>query len=154
MKGFHGAANSSDHSIAYSKLPVCPADTFTRRIALPSAMRASTVSEISGSKVPLRIWSTLRAPLSTSLQRCATASMREVVVDKLGAMILFDTPFDLAQLEIDDPFHDLVTDRVIRHHGQAAEKRGLENALQLGAQHFGQCRRIGNRIRTQALLHD
>ena len=38
------------------------------------AMRASTDSATSGSRVPLRMWSTLRAPVSTSVQRASTAS--------------------------------------------------------------------------------
>jgi hypothetical protein len=38
------------------------------------AIFSSTACAISGSSVPLRIWSTLRAPESTSVQRASTAS--------------------------------------------------------------------------------
>src|SRR5690606_34678401 len=63
-----------DQATLYLKAPFLPAPTLICPILPPSAMLAKTVSAISGRSVPLRIWSTLRAPESTSVQRASTAS--------------------------------------------------------------------------------
>ena len=68
----------------------------------PSAMRISTWRDMSGSKVLVRMLSTLRAPLSTSVQRLATRRSQRIVVDQVDLVILLDAPLDLAELEPDD----------------------------------------------------
>src|SRR5205823_10310192 len=65
-------------STRYLILPFLVALTFTRLIAPPSAIRASTESAISGSSVPFRMVSTLRAPESTSVQRARRSEERRV----------------------------------------------------------------------------
>src|SRR5690606_5730051 len=67
------------HACPYSKLAVnWPCSSTPRRArlsALASAMRASSVFDNSGRMVPLRMKSMLRAPVSTSVQRWAIASI-------------------------------------------------------------------------------
>ncbi len=67
------------HVILYVNAPESSTSTETFEIAWPSAMRDKKDSESSGSRLRVRIWSTLRAPLSTSLQRLAMFSMRASV---------------------------------------------------------------------------
>ncbi|KAG1385818.1 hypothetical protein G6F60_014699 [Rhizopus arrhizus] len=74
---FHQRSPSAQcHDTLYLKSPFLPAVTLMALIRFPSAIAASTLSAISGSRVPLRMWSTLRAPESTSVQRASTASTR------------------------------------------------------------------------------
>src|SRR5262245_30542716 len=58
---------SCNHSTAYVNAPLPSTPTFTRRTGRPSASRDRTSFEIVGKSVPVRMWSTFRAPLSTSL---------------------------------------------------------------------------------------
>src|ERR1035437_5768794 len=59
----------------YTKFPSAPIATRMDSSFCPSAMRVSNWREISGSNVLVRMLSTLRAPLSTSVQRRAISSM-------------------------------------------------------------------------------
>ncbi len=64
--GYFPYANS------YRNRPSGPIDTRTAPIGFSSAIRARNSADISGSSVRVRMWSTLRAPLATSVHRLAT----------------------------------------------------------------------------------
>src|SRR5690606_24274290 len=81
-------ARRLDQATLYLKAPFLPAPTLILSIRSPPAMLARTVSAISGSSVPSRMWSTLRAPESTSVQRARTASTRDASQPKTALWLV------------------------------------------------------------------
>jgi hypothetical protein len=65
---------SGVYSYEYTNLPSSPSPTSRASSFRPSATPSSINRETSGSKVLVRMLSTLRAPLSTSVQRLAISS--------------------------------------------------------------------------------
>src|SRR5882762_2203823 len=63
-------------SIWYRKPPLSPTPTCTREMVASEAMRARYSREISGRSVRVRMWSTFRAPDSTSVHRRAISATR------------------------------------------------------------------------------
>src|SRR5690606_1277980 len=72
--GLHQELLKEAHDTVYLKSPFLAALTLIFSMVPPLAMRFSTCSAICGKRVSLRMWSTLRAPVSTSVQRASTAS--------------------------------------------------------------------------------
>src|SRR5215510_12793494 len=62
-------------AISYCKPPSAPTATCTLVIISPAAMWVSNSREIAGKSVRIKMWSTMRAPLSTSVQRLAMLVM-------------------------------------------------------------------------------
>ena len=88
------------------------------------------------------MWSTLRAPLSTSVQRLAIAGDQlRVVGERRPGGSPRTRRRDPLELQLDDLPHDVVGQREVRHQRHAAEERRLEGLQQLRVQRLGQRRR-------------
>ena len=77
-----------------------------------------------------------------------------VIIGELGPMIVLQPGADPAELQVDDLAHDVVGDRIIRHHDQPAQKRRLEDLEQIRTQGLRQRLWVGARLRIGTELHD
>src|SRR5207302_1774567 len=77
-----------------------------------------------------------------------------IAVSELDAMGFVQTLLNFLQLQRNDLFEGLVANRKIRNSDEAAQKRGLEHAVQLRLEGGYQLFPIRNVVRMGAIFHD
>ena len=77
--------------------------------------------------------SIMRPPLSNSVQRLDNEIDDSIVVGEGDTVVRGETFLDARKLKADDALQDLITQRVVRDHGEPAKQRGGEHLSALAA---------------------
>ena len=105
------------------------------RDPLARAIRSRMALGQLGEEGWVRMWSTLRAPLSTSVQRPAIAVDQLLAVGQLGVVAVPDPLADPGELELDDLADLALAQRIVGHHRQPAQE-GRPELLQQRRPHL------------------